>query len=63
MQSPNLAIKEMERCVNELGLVGVEIGTHINVWNLNAPELFHLLSGGRDIGCSNFCASLGYDGL
>lgn len=40
MQDPQLAIGELERCVNELGLRGIEIGTHINDWNLDAPELF-----------------------
>jgi aminocarboxymuconate-semialdehyde decarboxylase len=40
LQDPQLAIQELERCINELGMVGVEIGSHINDWNLNAPELF-----------------------
>ena len=40
MQSPDIASRELERCVNELGLAGVQIGTHINDWNLNATELF-----------------------
>ena len=40
MQDPVLAIQEMERCVHELGLAGVEIGSHVNDWNLNAEELF-----------------------
>ena len=39
MQSPELAVKELHRCINELGLVGVQIGSHINDWNLDAPEL------------------------
>nr|CAG8545523.1 13171_t:CDS:2 [Entrophospora candida] len=39
MQSPELAVQELRRCVNELGLVGIQIGTHINDWNLDAPEL------------------------
>jgi aminocarboxymuconate-semialdehyde decarboxylase len=30
MQSPDLAIAEMQRCMNELGMVGVEIGSHVN---------------------------------
>lgn len=35
MQDPQLAIKEMDRCINTLGLAGIEIGSHINSWNLN----------------------------
>ena len=38
MQSPELAAKEIERCHNELGLKGIEIGTHINNKNLNEKE-------------------------
>ena len=30
MQDPDLAAAELERCVKELGLRGVEIGTHID---------------------------------
>lgn len=40
MQAPDLAILEMRRCVKELGFPGVQIGSHINNWDLNAPELF-----------------------
>ncbi len=40
MQASDLAIKEMERCVTEIGLVGVQIGSHINGWNLGQAELF-----------------------
>lgn len=40
MQAPELAVKEMERCVKELGFPGVQIGSHINEWDLNAQELF-----------------------
>lgn len=39
LQSPQLAIKELERCM-KIGLRGVQIGSHVNDWNLNAPELF-----------------------
>jgi aminocarboxymuconate-semialdehyde decarboxylase len=39
LQSPALAVRELERCVRELGLRGVEIGTHVNGLNLDAPEL------------------------
>ena len=64
MQAPDLAVKELERCVKvlnnnvsvfvnestiyflscvmykqELGFPGVQIGSHINEWNMDAPEL------------------------
>lgn len=39
MQAPDLAVLEMKRCVKELGFPGVQIGSHINNWDLNASEL------------------------
>ncbi len=54
MQSPKLAIKELERCVNELGLSGVQIGSHINDWNLNAPEVFEVFAAAEELGASIF---------
>lgn len=39
MQAPDLAVQEMIRCKNELGLPGVQIGSHVNQWNLDAEEL------------------------
>ncbi len=54
MQAPELAIKELERCVKELGLAGVEIGTHINEWNLDAPELYPIFETAADLGASVF---------
>ena len=35
MQAPDLAIRELERCTLELGLPGVQIGSHVNGWNLD----------------------------
>lgn len=40
MQAPDLAVLEMRRCVKELNFPGVQIGSHINNWDLNAPELY-----------------------
>lgn len=54
MQDPQLAIQEMDRCVNELGLAGVEIGTHINDWNLSDPELFPFFEAAEKMGASIF---------
>jgi aminocarboxymuconate-semialdehyde decarboxylase len=39
MQEPQLAIAELERC-KKIGLAGIQIGSHVNDWNLNASELF-----------------------
>uniref|UniRef100_A0A3B4A8K8 2-amino-3-carboxymuconate-6-semialdehyde decarboxylase n=1 Tax=Periophthalmus magnuspinnatus TaxID=409849 RepID=A0A3B4A8K8_9GOBI len=39
LQDPGLAEVEMRRCVQELGFPGLQIGSHINEWDLNAPEL------------------------
>lgn len=39
LQDPQLACKELERAML-LGMYGVEIGSHINDWNLNDP-VFH----------------------
>lgn len=54
LQSPQLAIKEMERCINELGLAGFEIGSHVNNWNLNAPELFPFFEAAEKLGAAIF---------
>ena len=54
MQDSKLAIKELERCVNELGMAGVQIGSHINDWNLNAPELFDIFAAAEELGAAIF---------
>lgn len=53
MQAPDLAIKELERC-KEIGLVGVEIGSHINDWNLNDPNLFPIFQACEELGMAVF---------
>jgi aminocarboxymuconate-semialdehyde decarboxylase len=40
MQAPDLAARELKRCVTELGLRGAQIGNHINDWDLDHPALF-----------------------
>ncbi len=52
LQSPRLAIEEMERCVEQLGLQGVQIGSHVNQWNLDAPELFEFFEAAQDLGAA-----------
>jgi aminocarboxymuconate-semialdehyde decarboxylase len=53
MQAPDLAIKELERC-KKIGLKGVEIGSHINDWNLNAPELFPVFQACQEMDMAVF---------
>lgn len=52
LQSPHLAIEEMEHCVEQLGLQGVQIGSHVNDWNLDAPELFPFFEAAADLGAA-----------
>lgn len=54
MQAPELAVKELERCVNELGLAGIEIGTHINDMPLSDPRLFPVFEAAERLGASIF---------
>ena len=52
LQSPRLAIQELERCMDQLGLQGVQIGSHINDWNLDAPELFDFFQAAGELGAA-----------
>ncbi|MHC9509592.1 amidohydrolase family protein [Kangiella sp. M94] len=54
MQSPKLAIQELERCVKELGLAGVQIGSHVNDWNLNDENLFEVFAAAEELGAAVF---------
>ena len=53
LQAPELAIKELERCM-KIGLRGVQIGSHVNEWNLNAPELFSVFEAAQELGAAIF---------
>lgn len=53
MQAPDLAIMELERCMR-IGLAGVQIGSHINEWNLDVPEVFAVLEAAQDLGAAIF---------
>ncbi|MCS6905933.1 MAG: amidohydrolase [Bacteroidia bacterium] len=50
LQDPDLAIAELEYCVKQLGLPGVQIGSHVNDWNLYEPILFPVFEAARDLG-------------
>jgi aminocarboxymuconate-semialdehyde decarboxylase len=54
LQDPALAVMELERCVGDLGLAGVQIGSHINDRELDAPELFPVLEAAAELGAAVF---------
>jgi aminocarboxymuconate-semialdehyde decarboxylase len=54
MQAPVLAVRELERCVGQLGLAGVEIGSHVNEWNLDEAELFPVFEAAERLNAAVF---------
>lgn len=54
MQDVNLAIGEMERCMDELKMPGIEIGSNINGKNLSEPEFFPFYKAAEAKGCALF---------
>lgn len=53
LQSPALAIKELERC-KRIGLKGVQLGSHVNQWNLNDENLFPVFQACAESGMAVF---------
>lgn len=53
MQSPQLAIKELERC-KKIGLKGIQIGTNINQENLNEEKYFEIFKACEELGMAVF---------
>jgi len=54
MQAPDLAMRELERCVRELGIPGVQIGTHVNGKNLDDPGVVAVLECAADLDTAVF---------
>jgi aminocarboxymuconate-semialdehyde decarboxylase len=54
MQNMNLAIREMERCVNELKFPGIQIGSNINGENLSEKQFHPFFAAAEKIGCAIF---------
>ncbi|MCO6481887.1 MAG: amidohydrolase [Flavobacteriales bacterium] len=53
MQDPGLAVKELERC-RQIGLAGVEIGTHVEGHNLDEPHLFSIFQACEELDMAVF---------
>ncbi len=62
LQDPEMACRELERCIKDLGLRGVQIGSHIETgpgasderWNLSDPRLFPVFQTANDLGAAIF---------
>jgi aminocarboxymuconate-semialdehyde decarboxylase len=67
LQDPDLACRELERCIRDLGLRGIQIGTHVEAnpfvnggsgrkhdWNLSEPALFPVFQTAADLGAAVF---------
>lgn len=54
LQDPDLALKELERCM-KIGLAGVQIGSHIkDDWNLSSPAVFPVFERAAQLGAAVF---------
>jgi aminocarboxymuconate-semialdehyde decarboxylase len=53
MQDADLAIGEVERCLQS-GLTGIQIGSHVNGWNLDDERIFPILEAAADLGAAVF---------
>ena len=54
MQDEKKAISELERCIKELGLAGIQIGSNINGLNLSEPSVLSILKVATEMGASVF---------
>ncbi|MDX9751434.1 MAG: amidohydrolase family protein [Flavobacteriales bacterium] len=53
MQDTDLAVRELERC-KEIGLTGIQIGTHVNGINLGEPRLLPVFEACEELGMAVF---------
>lgn len=54
LQAPDLAVKELERCVHDLGFPGIQIGSHVNGKNLDDPGVFAVLEAAAELNAAVF---------
>lgn len=54
LQDTEASLAELERCMLDLGLSGVQIGTHVNGLNLDEPALFPVLERAQQLGAAIF---------
>lgn len=54
LQDMELAVKELRRCMLELGLAGVQIGSHVNDLNLDNPHFYPFYEEAEKLGAAIF---------
>lgn len=54
MQAPHLAAKELHRCARDLGMPGVQIGSHVNGANLDDPALYEVFQAAQELDAAIF---------
>jgi len=54
LQDVDMAIAEMERCITELKMPGLEIGSNINGENLSEKKFFPFYKRAEELGCALF---------
>ena len=60
LQSSELAVRELRRCVKQLGLKGVELSTNINGRELADPEFLPFFAAAEELGILIFIHPLGF---
>ncbi|MBJ3774613.1 amidohydrolase family protein [Acuticoccus mangrovi] len=60
IQAPELAVREMRRAVDELGLKGVEISTNVDGRELSDPAFAPVFAAAEDMGLVVFLHPLGF---
>lgn len=60
LQSPEMAITEMRRCVNDLGLRGIEISSNVNGRELADDEFRPFFAAAEELGILIFLHPLGF---
>lgn len=60
MQSPDLAIAELHRCVKELGLRGIEISTNIEGESISSSRFEPILAAAEELGAIVFIHPAGF---
>lgn len=54
LQDPPAAVRELERCMRDLGFAGALVGTHVRGRDWDDPDLYPILEAARDLGAFVF---------